>query len=329
MPQISVVVPVYNVEDYLPQCLDSILAQDFHDFELILVDDGSADKSGEICDGYAGRDSRVHVIHQKNQGLSAARNAGIDYACGTYVTFIDSDDAIVQNYFQTLFSAACEADADMAVCGLREFSPGEDLTALCLPADPKLETEVCSGRAACLELYLGNRDITVNAVGKLFRAGMLSSLRFPVGRLHEDQAVIPIAYYNAANVAITKMDMYLYRKREESITHKKFAAKRYDDIWAIDTCITYFAQRNDEKLVDAAYRRRKIIQSVYAIYAHRDKIACPKEYRISLIRALAFLRRNVSDTKYEYYLGQLNPKLAVVHQYIRKMKQLFGIRIRS
>ena len=105
LPEISVIVPVYKVEKYLPQCIDSILAQTFTDFELLLVDDGSPDRCGEICEEYAGKDTRIRVFHQANAGLSCARNTGLMNACGRYVTFIDSDDYVKPCYLESLYGA--------------------------------------------------------------------------------------------------------------------------------------------------------------------------------------------------------------------------------
>ena len=118
MPELSIIVPVYKVEKYLPRCIDSILAQSFQDFELILIDDGSPDNCGQICDDYAARDSRIKVIHQQNAGVSAARNAGLDIACGTYLGFVDSDDWIEPKMYETMIAAAKEKNVDVVVCGI-------------------------------------------------------------------------------------------------------------------------------------------------------------------------------------------------------------------
>lgn len=123
MPIISCIVPVYNVEKYLANCVDSILKQTFANFELILVDDGSTDKSSSICDEYAIKDSRIKVIHKINGGVSSARNTGLDIAKGEYITFIDSDDWVDSNYFLTLYKAAIETNADLVICGFKEEMP--------------------------------------------------------------------------------------------------------------------------------------------------------------------------------------------------------------
>ena len=120
MPELSVIVPVYKVEKYLSKCIDSILAQTFTDFELILIDDGSPDRCGEICDEYAAKDSRIIVIHQQNKGVSAARNAGLEIAKGKYIGFVDSDDWIEPEMYQILIATANETASELVICGSKQ-----------------------------------------------------------------------------------------------------------------------------------------------------------------------------------------------------------------
>jgi len=126
-PQISIIVPVYNVEKYLHKCIDSVLAQTLTNFELILVDDGSQDKSGKICDEYFGEDDRIIVIHKKNGGVSSARNTGLDKATGHYICFIDSDDTVDNDYLAVMYRLAAESNADLVICGLKMFSNGKQV----------------------------------------------------------------------------------------------------------------------------------------------------------------------------------------------------------
>ncbi|MBQ6543175.1 MAG: glycosyltransferase family 2 protein, partial [Clostridia bacterium] len=134
MPLISVIVPVYKVEKYLPRCLDSILSQSFTDFELLLVDDGSPDSCPEICDEYARRDRRISVIHKENGGLSSARNAALERATGKYVSFVDSDDYITADALQTLYSALTETDSDIAVGNMMSIDESGNISDFYIPA---------------------------------------------------------------------------------------------------------------------------------------------------------------------------------------------------
>lgn len=305
MPQISVIVPVYKVETYLPACVESILTQTFRDFELILVDDGSPDSCGSMCDAYGARDPRVRVIHQPNGGLSAARNAGIDAAVSAYITFIDSDDVVDERFLSAMYQAAKQADADLVTSWFVPFS--EDAQPTSCPELLCPELIVRSGPEATLVLYQGNDSVTVNACGKLFRAGLIGETRFPVGKLHEDQAVIPLLCYRANRVVTFQTPLYHYRQRRQSITTSSFSLRRYDDIAALDLCIAYFAERKEETIVQEASAKRKRLLCIYAIEAVHSGLEIPQEYQISSRNALRYLKKQVSDEKYEYCLNLVSP----------------------
>ena len=239
MPLISVIVPVYKVEAYLPACVDSILAQTFSDFELILVDDGSPDACGAICDSYAHMDSRIRVVHQKNGGLSAARNAGLDAAIGKYVTFVDSDDVIMQDYLRELYLAITKNDAEVACCKFQNFE-GDKPDAESTESISEIHIKVMTGHEAVLSIYNATGEVNVNAYGKLFMVTLFCGKRFPVGKLHEDQALIPIVLCEAEAVAAADVRGYFYRQRPGSIMQKAFSQKRFDNLEGIDGCINYF-----------------------------------------------------------------------------------------
>ncbi len=325
MQNISVIVPVYKVEQYLPACLDSILAQTFEDFELILVDDGSPDNCGRICDEYAKKDSRIKVIHQENQGLSGARNTGIEIARGEYITFIDSDDLVTENYLQVLHDALVTQTADLSVCRTCRFEDGKTPNLASKQETNEFQCTCFDHRETCVIMYEGSQEIPVNAWGKLFRTELFREIRFPLGRVHEDQAVVPIICYNVDKVVSVNLKLYCYRERSGSITRDKFSLKRYDDLWAIDTCIQFFESNQEWEIVEAAKSRRYRMICSYAIYAKKEGVSVPEEYRISTIRALRYLKKHVSDEKYEYYLAQINGNLPRVYEYIRKIKQMLGL----
>lgn len=320
-PEISVIVPVYKVEKYLAACVDSILAQSFRDFELILVDDGSPDRCGEMCDEFARKDLRIRVVHQENRGLSGARNSGMDIAKGEYITFVDSDDMLVQNGLQLMLAGTQVAGSEITSCVLKEFTDDNEPN---LPAwyDGAYSLTKANGRDACIAMYRGTGLLPINACGKLFRKDLIGDTRFPVGRLHEDQAFIPLVCYNAQTVAVIDAPLYQYRYRDDSITRERFTLKRYDDIWAIDNCIAFLKEKNEPEIVKAAEGKRKRLLAVYSIYARRDGVEVPKEYRVGLLSALTYLRKNVDPLKYEYYLAQVSPKLAKAFAYERKLNSM-------
>lgn len=321
MPRISVIVPVYKVEKYLHECVDSILAQTFSDFELILVDDGSPDNCGAICDEYAAKDSRVRVIHQKNQGLSGARNSGIDVAQGEYITFVDSDDLVDERYLEVLM-ATVQDGADVVVCRHKEFADGDVLP------DCRGETSRQSFEAvdALVKLYDGSPLVPVNACCKLFLRELIGTWRFPVGRLHEDQAFTPYILYRAKRIVSCDILLYHYRVNPASITRNTFSVRRYDDLWAIEGCIRFFQAQGEAEIVEAAQKKRQRLICTYAIYAKRDGVEVPEAYRISIPEALGYLRKHVSADKYSYYLAQVNEKLVIWDARLRKIERMLKMK---
>lgn len=323
MPAISIIVPVYKVEAYLLACVESILAQTYSDFELILVDDGSPDRCGTMCDACAERDSRIRVIHRENGGLSAARNSGMEIARGEYMTFIDSDDLVAAEYLEALLRAAETGDAAISVCRYRKFSEKAvpELVQSASGSDGRLH----SGREAVVALYEGRVEVPVNACAKLFQRTLIADLRFPEGRIHEDQAVVPLACYRAERIAEVPAELYFYRDRSDSITTERFTLKRYDDIWAIDRCISFFEAQGEREIVAAARDRRERILASYAILAKASGVEVPTEYAVPMGKALRCLRKNCSDEKYTYYLSMIHPKRVLPHAYIQKLKRVLGL----
>ena len=321
---ISVIVPVYNVEPYLRECIDSILSQTYRDFELILVDDGSPDNCGAICDEYAEKDTRIRVIHQENGGLSAARNAGLDIARGEYVTFVDSDDKVSSRYLECLYKMLINNEADVSTCRAL-FSRSMPVSADCTPSADCCE--LLPGKVACQQPYLSGGIIDVTAWGKLYARHLWDDIRFPVGKIHEDQAVVPILLYKAEKVAASQDKLYFYRIVESSIMHKPFTLKRYDDIDAVDNCIEFFVRRDEYEIAALAHKHRNHLLAVYSISARNSGIydQLPNEYRMSEWSALRILRKTMSDDKYTYYLAMLHPNWLRPHAYLRKIKKILHI----
>lgn len=286
---ISVIVPVYKVEQYLRECVDSILTQTFHDFELILVDDGSPDRCPNICDEYAARDSRVKVIHQPNGGLSAARNAGIEVARGEYLTFIDSDDYVSPAYLQKLYDAFHDAHTDISICMPLQF---EDGSSVHLSEDGQFPVQKMTGRDACLKLYHGDETVPVMAWGKLFHKSCFSEIRFPVGKIHEDEFVVPIILYQAKTVVALAERLYYYRTRLGSIMHEQFSVKRFDAVTAMAECENFFLQQNDAELAAIADSRKQLFlrQDIFFAYKQNIYAIIPPQFRQSHIKTFRLLR---------------------------------------
>lgn len=234
MPEISVIVPVYKVEKYIHRCVDSILNQTFSDFELILVDDGSPDNCGAICDEYAAKDSRVVVIHQENGGLSAARNTGIDWVFensdSKWITFLDSDDYWCDRYLEVMLHAVTECKTLISTCNatVGDFS-----------ADPayyipqKYETEY----AYCDKSIIRHR---IPAWAKLYAKELWKDIRFPVGKLHEDCFTTHRLLFQIPELATVKARMYFVTPNPNSITHVKWSPKRLDAVYGMEEMLSYF-----------------------------------------------------------------------------------------
>lgn len=223
MPEISVIVPVYKVEPYIHKCVDSILAQTFTDYELILVDDGSPDTCGNICDEYAQKDARIHVIHKENGGLSDARNAGMKIACGEYVIFVDSDDYIDVDMLSYLYENLKKADADMATCGIYEVYADR------IEKQEEEPDFVCSGEEA-FRCILRGHTIRGEIWNKLIKRSCISDLEFPKGKLYEDIFYTVDMMQRIKKVAVGTKPKYYYLHRSDSITGKAYRPKLFDII---------------------------------------------------------------------------------------------------
>lgn len=290
MEKISVIVPVYKVEPYLRQCLDSILAQTYQNFELILVDDGSPDNCGAICDEYAEKDSRITVIHQENGGLSAARNAGLDWMFANsdsgWLTFVDSDDVLAPIMLETLYKEAVKHQADIAITRSVAFFDDDQLE-----KEGKYvgQTTCADGKTLLISFYNGEAPFAVVSWGKLIRRRLYQSLRFPVGKIHEDEATTPILIYNAEWVAVIRAQLYFYRQREESIMNTAFSVKRFDAVDAYRSCTSYFAEHEGGVIAKLAKRYQNDLWAGMTCKARREGIYAqvPAQYRMSLIRAFS------------------------------------------
>lgn len=292
MAKISVIVPVYKVEPYLRCCIDSILTQTFRDFELILVDDGSPDSCGAICDEYAAKDDRIVVIHQENAGVSAARNAGLDWVFANsdseWITFVDSDDLIPQQYLDHLFAFGTQQNVDI-VSTLAQYLPENGKT-----EDVSCEiitTEKMTGRKACKSFYTNDDIIGIQPWGKLIKNELLSDIRFPEGKIHEDQDLVPKVVYKARDTMILRAWMYGYRDNPQSLMRSSMSIKRFDDIDALDSCICFFKKHNDYELAELAEHKKKILWADYISKAWQAGIykKLPERYQLPLWKAFWIL----------------------------------------
>ena len=241
-PLVSVVVPIYNVADYLSECIDSILNQTYPLIEVILVDDGSTDNSPVICDNYVSKNKNISVIHKSNGGLSSARNAGLEKATGDYITFVDSDDWLNCNMIERCMSLIKQYDADVCCVSFNKaYSDGHFIQNKTLQDSP-----ICYNKIDALAKYLFNTNLTVCVWGKVWKKSLWDNVKCPDGFLHEDQFTTFKLIDAAGKIVFDPEPLYYYRQREGSIGHSSFSERSYDLLKGVDLQYEYIANRYPE-----------------------------------------------------------------------------------
>lgn len=289
---ISVIVPVYNVEEYLEECIESLIKQSYEQCEIILVDDGSTDKSGRICDSYANRDARIKVIHKENGGLSSARNAGLDIMQGEYIAFVDSDDFVHVDYLKDMKQLAQKYEADLVCC---HFTQGES----CVWPEQGVDKEVVR-RGKDILNKMNEDDVTITVVwNKLYKAEFFKkyALRFEIGKIHEDMFMTPQVLNLCKVMVISDKQLYYYRIRSNSIMTSAFSVKRLQIFEALEFRIDFLKKNGNSELYHAEIENyiRKLLQ--YIILLRKEN---KREYYIYLkqLKKKAWdLAKNVDDLK--------------------------------
>ena len=227
-PIISVIVPVYNVQDYVSRCIKSILEQSFKNFEVILVNDGSTDNSLKICQEYENKDKRVKLLSQPNQGLSAARNTGLEIADGYFICFVDSDDFIEKDYLKLLLENIKSTDSDISMC--EYFLTDEKGEKISIEKFNEPEgIAILSGKETFKYFYKGNYAPNVVAWNKLYKASIFKTLRYKEGYYFEDEFIARPLFYTAKKVSILRIPLYNYVQRAGSIMNSSWNLKQYED----------------------------------------------------------------------------------------------------
>ncbi len=246
-PLISVIVPVYNVEEYLDKCVESLVNQTYENLEILLIDDGSPDRCPQMCDEWAQKDNRIKVVHKENGGLSSARNAGLDNCAGEYVGFIDSDDWVDLKFFETLYNNLVEDDADISVVGVWKVYETE----------MKSQTEKFVRRSFTGEetlknfLYMRN-NLAGGVTDKIFKIKLFEGVRFPLGLIAEDRYVHAVIYSRINKLAFDPVPMYYYLTRENSICTSDLNPHTFDRIKIVEMICEYLdsINYNDKNAVE-------------------------------------------------------------------------------
>lgn len=247
IPKISVIVPVYNVEKYIGQCIESILNQTFRDFELILINDGSFDYSYKICREFAKKDARISLFSQENKGQAAARNLGIENACGEYLTFIDSDDYVTSDYLEKLYHTLTKYQCDIVMTGYYRYDEQTNLLYYYIQQENVGQCERIS-QTEILKRMLTDANY-LQVVAKIFKRTLFENLRFDVGRYFEDFFLITKLFLQVDSVVYLKDSLYCYRRNVNSIVNSPLNIKKViDDIESYEeTILTLLLSHNDPK----------------------------------------------------------------------------------
>lgn len=267
---VSVIVPVYNVERYLQRCIDSILSQTYENIELILIDDGSTDRSGEICDTYKD-DSRISVFHKENGGQASARNLGLDVAKGKWITFVDSDDFIAPDYVEYLLMLCLKYSVSISQCG---FVRGTDAV---FPIDRIQIREV---KWNIHDLYSSStRDFRGIVWSKMYSRGIIGDLRFPEGYIYEDEDFAFKSTYLAGETVISNRHLYYYYMTENSTMRGIKEHMNYDFIHIFDERIRFLKEYGEDELIDITNKElciRLMLRYCRAKKTKMDKADCKK-----------------------------------------------------
>lgn len=322
-PTVSVIVPVYNLEPYIERCLDSILVQTFTHFEVIVVNDGSTDKSGEICNEYAKRDHRIRVFHQQSKGVSSARNKGVEVATGDYIGFVDGDDYIVEDMYEKLYQACIETRSSIAICKLgREINGGltnDDIG--------NFYSSQLNHEEAMRELFKGVL-YRFSLCNKLFKKDCFENVLFPVGRIHEDLSVTYKLFANAEQTIYLNFIGYIYVKRNNSILTTSYYEKRLDAFIGWDEIISFmqqeYLQLSSEVMECFAY---SIVDHFYYILNQVEDKNDQKKYlngvQISIRKHYKDIRKSATlSLTYKFIISVINynVNLFVIMNSMKKLK---------
>lgn len=295
---VSLIIPVYQVEPYLDRCIRSIIAQTYQNLEIILVDDGSPDRCGEICDRFAQEDPRVRVYHNANGGVSCARNYGVAHAHGVFVSFVDADDYVAPNYVEYLINLLMRYHADISCCCMVKTTENTSVygTSPSIPSE-----QLLTGKEACQALFGDLYDILVIVCGKLYKREIIRKYPFPIGRRYEDEAIVCNYYYAADRVAVGNQCLYAYYQNPGSFMHARKNCFNEDLIWALRRRAEFFREQNEPELEKAAWNM--LVQ--HCLY---ESVHYHGRYD-SVLKELSNLRVLPTKTWLELKLYNLSPKI--------------------
>lgn len=284
---VSVIVPVYNVEEYLDECIQSIVNQSYKNLEIILVDDGAKDNSGNVCDQWKEKDDRIKVIHQENMGASGARNSALDMIEGEYICFVDSDDTIDEQYIELMYQNMIDNNSDMCIGQYyrKDLKSGEKI----YEQKSDMINNNMDWRYFMKMVYQNNYYAT--SCIKLFKAFLFDNVRYPIGKKHEDSAVILDIAIHCHNISQIEEALYYYRERPLSIMNEKNSVLYNDDFEWIKKHIEKLMELKEEEL---AFEAKKL----YCHYVIKNHKYIGKSQRESIFSQYKLYYKDVVNSKY-------------------------------
>ena len=318
LPLVSVMVPVYNCEKYISRCLNSIINQTYRNLEIIIIDDGSTDKSGKIADEYSEKDCRIHVIHQENSGLASSRNRALAEAKGEYLMFIDADDYLHLHMIDSLYNDIRNNEADMAIGSYLEGGENEF---------PHIKLSAASdcyfGKDKFKELFGSKKISFICAWGRLYSRNLFDNLKYPDGKIHEDEYLAHYLLDRAKKITYTQTPFYYYFKEKNgknSITQSSFSMKRLDCIAALEDRLEFFKNYGDNTFLSMMYddflkRFQYYYYGVHYQFPDKKELACElfDKYKKIFNEGKALLNP-VKRFRYALflYLPSLNYRLKII-----------------
>ena len=316
--KISIIVPVYDVEEYICRCIDSILNQTFTDFDLILVDDGSPDNCGRICDEYAAKDNRISVIHQENGGRSKARNSGIDWAVSNsnsdWIAFIDSDDWIHKQYLEILYKTAIDTNATISCCGfyrVLEYTADNAVKGYSLKI----------GTVEKLLKKVHSYDVFNTSIiwGKIYKKRLFSDLKFPVGRYFEDEYIAYKLLFKAKKIAVIDEKLYYYYQNENGVMHSNLSVQKMkDQLDALEEQIKFYYKNGMKESFRYSFMVYLSFTQKYLEYFNDEPYVSDLENRKSFLQE--------AESEYHSYLPFLVKKYGCTPTAVAKHRKIDGIK---
>ena len=313
MPKISIIVPIYNVEAYIGNCIDSILNQTFRDFELILVNDGSTDKSLDICKDYKDIDNRICIIDKKNGGVSSARNAGLQIAKGEYIGFVDSDDYIHTQMYEILYNEIVKNDADISMCQFKrvfEFNKKELSDKIVLSK----EVQLLNSKETVFKLGRNNSVKYVVLWNKLYKKNLFDNINFKEGIIHEDEYIIHRLLYKGNKLIYVRKELYFYLQRKGSIMDEKLDINSADYLLACSDRVKFFYEKGLVELQDSwekfyLWKFFNDYSELYREYNGNKKLKILRKDFAQVLKILLKDRKYSVKEKISWVIFAINPKI--------------------